>query len=147
MDAKTILKILKEASPFDIFIISFIALPFVFEAWLRILDKLELGLTARYWSLGIVLVAYIAGIVTMLMGSTREKRREVAKDQILNYLTRNSYEMMKLETIRDKINQGYREDFLNSLPVHFPNEIRRAMLEGNKPGLARIMEEKDKDNA
>lgn len=141
MDAKTILKILKEASPFDIFFISFIALPFVFEAWLRILEKLDLGLTAKYWSLGIVLAAYIVGIVIMLMGSSREKRREIAKDQIVNYLTSNSYEMMKLETIREKINQGYTDEFLNSLPVHYPNEIRRARLKENKPGLARIVQE------
>lgn len=141
MDAKTILKILKEASPFDIFLISFIALPFVFEAWLRILEQLELGLTARIWSLGFVLVAYTAGIVAMLVGTNREKRREVAKDQIINYLTSNSFEMMKLDTIREKLNQGYTDEFLNSLPVYYPNEIRRAKLKGNQPGLARITDE------
>ena len=101
MDARTILKVLKEASPFDIFLISFIALPFVFEAWLRILEKLELGLCAKYWSLGIVLVAYIIGIVSMLVGANKQKQREVAKDQIINFLTRNSDEMMRLEAIRE----------------------------------------------
>ena len=141
MDARTILKVLKEASPFDIFLISFIALPFVFEAWLRILEKLEFGLCAKYWSLGIVLVAYIIGIVSMLVGANKQKQREVAKDQIINFLTRNSDEMMRLEAIRDKINKGYTDEFLNSLPLHFPNEIRRARLKGNKPGLARIIEE------
>ncbi|WP_305910345.1 hypothetical protein Q9L42_000015 (plasmid) [Methylomarinum sp. Ch1-1] len=143
MDPKTILKTLKEASPFDLFLISFIALPFVFEAWLRILEKLELGLCAMYWSFVIVLLGYIVGVVAMLVGSNREKRREVAKDQIIGYLTANSYKMMTLETIREKINQVYTNDFLNSLPVHFPNEIRRATLKGNKPGLARITEEND----
>ena len=121
MDPKTILKTLKEASPFDLFLISFIALPFVFEAWLRILEKLELGLCAKYWSLVIVLLAYIVGVVAMLVGSNREKRREVAKDQIINYLTSNSYKMMTLETIRENINRGYTNEFLNTLPVNFPN--------------------------
>jgi hypothetical protein len=147
MDAKTILKSLKEASPFDIFLISFIALPFVFEAWLRILEKLEFGLCAKYWSLGIVLVAYIIGIVIMLVGTDKHKKREIAKDQIINYLTRNSYEMMKLETIRENINRGYTDKFLNSLPLHFPNEIRRARLKGDKPGLARIIEENNESQA
>jgi len=145
MDAKTILKILKEASPFDIFFISFIALPFVFEAWLRILEQLELGLTARYWSLGFVLVAYIAGIVSMLIGINREKRREVARDQIINYLTSNSFDMMRLETIREKLNRGYTDEFLNALPVHYPDELRRARLKGNQPGLARVIEEEKND--
>ena len=145
MDPKTILNTLKEASPFDLFIISFIALPFVFEAWLRILEKLELGLCAKYWSLGIILVAYSVGVVCMLVGSNREKRREVAKDQIINYLTQNSYEMMTLERIRENINRGYKDEFLISLPIHFPNEIRRAKLKGNKPGLA-IISESDVEN-
>ena len=147
MDAKTILKVLKEASPFDIFLISFIALPFVFEAWLRILENLEFGLCAKYWSLGIVLIAYIIGIVIMLVGTDKQKKREIAKDQIINYLTRNSYEMMKLETIRENINRGYTDNFLNSLPLHFPNEIRRAKLKGEKLGLARIIEENNESHA
>ena len=147
MDEKTILKVLKEASPFDIFLISFIALPFVFEAWLRILEKLDFGLCAKYWSLCIVLVAYIIGIITMLVGSNKQKKREVAKDQIINYLTRNSYEMMKLETVREQINKGYTDELLNSLPLHFPNEIRRARLTGNVHGLARIIEENNEKQA
>lgn len=147
MDPKTILKTLKDASPFDLFLISFIALPFVFEAWLRVLEKLELGLCAMYWSLGIVLLGYIVGVVAMLVGSNREKRREVAKDQVIGYLTTNSYKMMAFETIREKINQGYTNDFLNSLPIYFPNEIRRATLKGNKSGLARIVEESDENKA
>ena len=145
MDPKTILNTLKEASPFDLFLISFIALPFVFEAWLRILEKLKLGLCAKYWSLGIILVAYSVGVVSMLVGSNREKRREVAKDQIINYLTQNSYKMMTLERIRENINRGYTDEFLISLPIHFPNEIRRAKLKGNKPGLA-IISESDVEN-
>ena len=143
MDPKTILKTLKEASPFDLFLVSFIALPFVFEAWLRILEKLELGLCSMYWSLSVVLLAYIVGVVCTLVGSNREKRREIAKDQIIGYLTANSLKMMTLETIRQKINQSYADDFLNSLPVYFPNEIRRATLKGNKLGLARTIEEND----
>lgn len=119
----------------------------MFESWLRILEKLEFGLCAKYWSLGIVLVAYIIGIVTMLAGANRQKKRDIAKDQIINYLTQNSYEMMKLETIRAIINKGYTDEFLNSLPIHFPNEIRRAKLKGNHPGLARIIEENNGSEA
>lgn len=146
MEAKTILKTLKEASPFDIFLISFIALPFVFEAWLRILKALEVGLNAKYLSLGLILLAYVAGIISMLIGANKEKRRESAKDQIISYLTRNDIEMMRLERIQDKINSGYQYEFLESLPIYFPGEIRRAKLKGNNRGLARIIESKEADD-
>ena len=48
MDPKTILKTLKEASPFDLFLVSFLLLPFVFDAWVGVLEKLEFGIFAKY---------------------------------------------------------------------------------------------------
>ncbi len=140
MEAKTLLKTLKEASPFDLFLISFIALPFVFDAWLRILEELEFSQNAKTVSLGVVLLAYVIGIVAMLVGSKKERRRDTAKDQIIYYLKRNSLEMMRLITIREKINGNYDDDFLNSLPNTYPEEIRRTKLEGNAPGLGRILD-------
>lgn len=141
MDTKTILNILKQASPFDIFLISFIALPFVFQAWLEVLEKLNTSDTLKAWSLLVILLAYILGIFMMIIGVNKNKKREIAKDQIINYLTRNSLTMMKLETIQNKINKNYSDEFLNSLAIHFPNEIRRAKLKGGVTGLARITEE------
>ncbi|MCW9059924.1 MAG: hypothetical protein OQL11_13735 [Gammaproteobacteria bacterium] len=134
MDPKTILKTLKEASPLDLFLISFLALPFVFEAWLRILEKLEFGLCAQYWSLSIVLIAYILGVVAMLIGSNNEKKREIAKDQIIGYLTANSYNMMTLDTIREKINQGYSSQFL----ILFQRIIRMKLEERSLKEASRV---------
>ncbi len=102
---------------------------------------------AKYWSLGIVLIAYIVGVLAMLIGSNNEKKREIAKDQIIGYLTANSCNIMTLDAIREKINQGYSSQFLNSLPTHYPNEIRRAKLKGSKQGLARFFEEGDGTSA
>lgn len=45
------------------------------------------------------------------------------------------------------INSGYSYDFLISLPIHFPSEIRRAKLKGGRPGLARIIEANVEDEA
>jgi len=147
MDPKTILNTLKDASPFDLFLVSFIALPFVFDAWMGVLDKLEFGLCGKYWSFGVILLAYIIGVVSMLIGTNRQKKRETAKDQIVAYLTRNNYEMMGLNMIRRNINSGYSDTFLYSLPIHFPNDIRRAKLKGDRPGLARIIESNVVDEA
>ena len=63
MDPKTILRTIKEASPFDLFLISFVLLPFVFDAWVDVLEKLKFGLCAKYWSLGFVLAGYIVGVI------------------------------------------------------------------------------------
>lgn len=147
MDPKSIIATLKEASLLDLFLVSFIALPFVFDAWIGVLEKLELGSTVKYISLAIVLVAYTFGVGLMYVGSSRRKLRETATHQIVNYLTSNSFKMMALETIRENIDSGYDDKFLNSLPVHYPNEIRRALLKGHKPGLARMVEEPSADEA
>ena len=141
MDPRSILTILREASPLDLFLVSFIALPFVFGAWLDVFDQLGLASAWKYWSLVVVLAAYVIGVLLMYIGSSRHKLRELAVHQIVAYLTSNSLTMMKLETIKNKIDSSYDDEFLNSLPVHFPDKIRRSVLKDNKPGLARVIEE------
>ena len=138
---------LKEASPFDLFLISFLLLPFVFDAWLGVTEKLQWGETAKVGALGVVLVFYVVGVVAMLQGSSRARRREVARDQIVQYLTSKNFEMMSYERVRKNINKAYADDFLESLVIHFPNDLRKAKLKGAKPGLARIMESETENEA
>ena len=140
MDPKTILKTIKEASPFELFLISFLLLPFIADAWLDVMHKMELGLSARYCGIAIVVVAYFAGILFMLKEISRAKNREIARDKIVDYLTTNKFEMMSFERVRDKINSAYTNDFLESLIKHFPNVVRKAILKGSKPGIARMVE-------
>ena len=147
MDPRTILKTLKEASPFDLFLVSFLLLPFIADAWLGVIDKLGLCQSARYWGLTIVVVAYIIGIVVMLQGSSRAKNREIARDQIVQYLTSQNFEMMSFERARKNINKAYTNEFLEGLVEHFPNEVRKAKMKGGKPGIARIVESDVDDEA
>lgn len=148
MDPKTILNTLKETSPFDVFLISFLLLPFVFEAWVGVLEKLEFDISAKYWSLTIILVGYIIGVISMLHGTNKQKEREAARDQIIQYLTRKERKMMSFERIRSNINQAYTDAFLEKLPSCFPSLIGKAKLKGGKPGLARIIEsESEEDDA
>ena len=102
---------------------------------------------AKYWSLVIVCVAYVVGVLLMLAGSNRHRHREIARDQVLQYLTAKDYEMMSFERIQRNINQAYSNSFLETLPVHFPNQLRKARLKGAKPGLARILESDVEDEA
>lgn len=140
MDPQKILKVLKDASPLDLFLISFVLLPFIFDAWINVLERLSFSPKAEYISLAIILAGYIIGLIVMLLGSTRERKRDIAKDQIIQHLTSKDHEMISFELIRKKINRSYSDDFLNSLPLAFPNYLRTARLKGAKPGLARIIE-------
>ena len=140
MDPKNILNTLKEASLFDLFLVSFLLLPFVFDAWLGVAEKLQLEVTAKYWSLGVVFLFYVVGVVAMLQGSSRARRREIARDQVIQYLTAKNFEMMSYERVRKNINKAYTDELLESLVTHFPNDLRKAKLKGGKSGLARIME-------
>ncbi|WP_089725121.1 hypothetical protein [Candidatus Thiosymbion oneisti] len=147
MEPKTILKTLKEASPFDLFLVSFLLLPFVADSWLGVIKKLGLDQLAHYCGLGIVVVAYIIGIILMLQGSSRARRREIAKDLIIQYLTSKNFEMMSFDRVRKNINKSYTNEFLESLIEHFPKELRTARLKGSKSGIARIIESDEDEEA
>ncbi|MCP4097194.1 MAG: hypothetical protein GY748_13225 [Planctomycetaceae bacterium] len=138
MKPEVILELVRKASLFDIFIISFFLLPFVASQWIDILHKLD---WSKAWGLVVMLVAYIIGIAVMLLGSRRDKQRETARDQILGYLTDKQFTMMSYERIREKINQGYDDAFLSALPVQFPNIFRKAKLKNSRAGLARLVVE------
>jgi len=136
MKPEVILDLVRKASLFDIFIVSFFLLPFIASQWLDILDRLE---WSRFGGMIVMLIAYVFGISLMFVGSNRTKRREVARDQIFGYLTRNEFEMMSFDRIREKINPTYDDAFIVALPTSFPDALRRATLKGGKPGIARII--------
>jgi hypothetical protein len=141
MDPKTILTTLKEASPLDLFLVSFLLLPFIVDAWMGVLEKLEFGLTEKLWAVVLVIIGYIVGVMAMLFGSTRARVREIARDQIIQYLNTKNFRMMSYERVRENINGAYSDTFLESLVTHFPNALRKAKLKGGKPGLAKLTEE------
>jgi len=143
-ESSSILKLLKEASPFDIFLISFIALPFVLSAWLTILE--ELGYQAKQLLIPLVavIVTYFVSIGVMVVGTTREKKRELAKDQIMAYLQSKGFVMMSFDRIREKLNRSYTDSFLNSVIEAYPNDLRHARLKESKRGVAIVAVETDK---
>jgi len=146
VDPKTILATLKEASPLDLFLISFLLLPFITDGWLNILEKLGAELNTKIIALFLVIIAYIIGIVGVLVGNTRTRRRELARDVIIQYLNFHNFTMMSYERVRQNINPSYADDFLESLVTRFPNALRKAKLKGGKPGLAKLVEESGNEN-
>jgi hypothetical protein len=138
-----ILNVLKQASMFDVFLVSFLLPSFVFQAWLKVLS--DLAIPPKMWSLAAVLLLYAIGVVAMLAGSSRTKKREVAKNQVVAYIQGLGVgkKMVSFETIRERINSNCDDRFLESLTIAFPQELRRARLKGQRPGLAMITEEED----
>lgn len=138
-----ILNTIKRATAFDLFLISFFALPFVFSAWLDICTKLNWGKAEKTWSLVVLLALYIFGVILMYFGNRAEKQRRLAKDQIIGYLQSKNFTMISFDRVRQKINQAHSNKFLEQVIEDFPQELRRAKLKGNKPGLARLVIEND----
>jgi len=143
MNPKTLLQTLKEASPFDLLLISILFLPFVVIPWLELLSTLGIEPTGYGYTLGLgfIIIIYITGIVIMQQGSRRAKKQATAKDQIVQYLTSKDFEMMSYDRVRENIDKGYTDEFIESLLKHFPNDLRKAKLKERKPGIARILAE------
>lgn len=140
-DFSAIVKLIKEASPFDIFLVSFVSLPFVLSAWLTIWKELGYQACQMRCFLFIVIFFYTVGIVVMSVGMIRKKKRELAKDRIIAYLQSRDFTMMSFDRVREKINRSYRDPFLNSVIESFPSDIRHARLKGAKKGVALVTEE------
>lgn len=140
-----ILKAVKEASPFDLFLISFLLLPFVFNAWLGVLEKLDVTTEAKICSLAAVVIFYVIALLAMLAGSTRARKRETARDQILTYLQEKQFTMVSFEKVRERINSGYSDEFLSSVVTEFPRQLRFARLKGKRAGVARLVEDEPEE--
>ena len=140
-DYSELLKVLKQASLFDVFVASFLLLPFILQAWLEVLTKLAFTDTGKYWSVGAIVILYAFGIIAMIVANSRSKKREVAKDQMIAYLQSKQFTFVSFDKTRECINSNYNDVFLESLTTAYPQELRRAKLKGNKRGLGRIVEE------
>ena len=142
-----IFNMIRKASSFELFLVSFLSLPFIFDAWLTVTEKLQLEVTIKYWFLGAVFLFYVFGVGLMYKGNSRDKRREIARDLIIQHLTKSKFERMSYEKIREKINKTYCDKFLDSLVTAFPNDLRKANIKGGKLGLARIPESESEEDA
>lgn len=136
-----LLRSVKKASLFDIFIVSFALLPFILKVWAEVLSSLELEQCTKLWVIAGVVLLYVAGVIALLIANSREKKLELAKDQVVGYLQSKGFTLVSLERIRERVNATYSDEFLLLLPSRFPQELRRATLKGSKPGLGRVVEE------
>lgn len=140
-DISSILNFIKKSTIFDIFLVSFIALPFVFQAWTAVLKEVGYSSLQVGYGLCLVTVAYACIIIFMIIDTKSRQKKEIARDQLLGYLQSKNITMMRFDTVREKINKNYEDDFIYSVISAFPSDLRRAKLHDNKLGVARIIEE------
>lgn len=50
---------------------------------------------------------------------------------------------MSFARVRERINQAYTDDFVDSVIEQFPRDLRHATLKGGRKGVARIPQEQD----
>jgi hypothetical protein len=145
MNVSEIMSTIKKATAFDIFLISFFALPFVFSAWIEVFTKVGWKAVQIYWSLVILFALYVLAVIVLIVDNNNKKRKEIAKDLILGYLQGKGYKMMSFNRIRQELNPTYNDEFLEKLIQEFPKVIRRTKLKGDKPGVGRIIVEATDD--
>lgn len=141
MNVSEIMSTIKKATAFDIFLISFFALPFVFDGWINVLTKIGANPCQIFWSLAGLFLLYVIAVIVLVFDNYSKKRKEIAKDLIVGYLQSKNYKMMSFERIKEKLNSSYSNEFLEKLVQEFPKEIRRAKLKGDKPGIGRVVVE------
>jgi hypothetical protein len=94
-------------------------------------------------ALGVIVAAAIVGMLTVSLALRKSRKLRIARDLIVNDLRSRKLTMTAFETIRRRIDPSYSDEFLRSLPIYFPKELRRAKLAGGRPGLARIVGENE----
>ena len=145
MDPKGILEALKKASPVDVFLVSFFLLPFAFQAWNDVLESVGFSSKDRLFSVAVLFALYIIALIAMLVSTSRSKRREIAKDQILAHLAASRFERVSNEGIRRYISPDYTDEFIEAVLSSYPRVLRYSRVKGG-PGIAGIAQDEAYNN-
>lgn len=141
MNVSEIMSTIKKATAFDIFLISFFALPFVFDAWIGVFTKIGANPSQIFWSLVVLFTLYIIAVIVLGFDNYNKKRKEIAKDLIVGYIQAKGYKMISFRRVRQEFSPDYSDEFLEKLIQEFPKEVRRTRLKGDKPGIGRVVVE------
>lgn len=143
-DAESLLELVREATIFDILLISILLLPLYLGAWLVILDSvLSISTEQKVWVLVVLFALYVVGIVLMKVGAGKEDKRRRTGIRIRNYLIGRGNTAISFGRIRDKIDSSYSDDFLISVIDLFPDDLRLARIKGGKRGVGILIEKEE----
>lgn len=129
----SVLNTIRRAKPLDLFLLSFLLLPFVFEKWTEVLTKLGVSQHVMYaWLIG-VLLGYTACVVAFVFRSYRRQKAQFIRDQIIAYLQSKTLPIMSFDRVRARLQRPYDDDYLDSVIREFSTELRHARLNPHFP--------------
>ena len=124
---------------------SVLLLPVYLAAWLTVLDHLlDINTEQRMWIAGLLALLYVAGIVLMKLGASKEDKRRRAGRLVRNYLLGRGRTAISFQRIRDITHESsWTDDFLRQVIDLFPRELRLARIKGGKLGIGLIIEQEE----
>jgi hypothetical protein len=148
------IQILRDATPFEMGLVSFVVFPAIFFAWNPILKELLPNQASL--STIILVVGYVGLVSLMLYGKVvaeqikqservqEQKQKELkqkleaAKNAIHSRLvsveyTKSSYAMLRQKLCKEE--SEWSNDFLDTLVETYPTIFRYQRIKGGKPGL------------
>ncbi len=134
-DFGRILETIRRASPLDLFLISFVLLPFVIAGWIDVADGLGLGFAAKLATVAVVIAAYLFWLFYMVAAARRRDAHELCRQQILDYLERNKLNAVSFERLRERFSADYTDEFLVAAINSFPGQLARVTLADGRAGV------------
>jgi hypothetical protein len=100
------IKLLREATPFEVGLVAFLFLPPILLAWIPILDRV---VPVKYLSIGYIsiLIIYVALVIIMVSGKIKAERKKQAEE-----LGAEERKRRKIEQIRKTL-QDFPQPWLN----------------------------------
>jgi len=107
----SLLKAIRQITALEVVVVSVFLLPYLAGAWFGVLDRLEIGLTGKYWGLGIAAAVYIIGVVLLLAKrkadqakkEAERKAEETRKEVARTAAAAEEEEIHRREVARDRI--------------------------------------------
>ena len=144
LETKTLLETIREATIFDLFIISIFLLPFFLSSWLALFDEwLNIDPKNKNPLALLLFICYLIGIFLMKIGIRKVEKYEKAGKRIQNYLLARNKTAMSFDRTRKVIQKSYTDTFLLSVIDHFPEDLRIARIKGGKQGIGLISEQEE----
>lgn len=138
-DAKSIIELIRDAPVGDITVVSFVLLPILLAAWLFLLNSvsaLDQHPNLKSYSIAVLFLIYVVGVWIMKSSESSRSRRLRAAKHIRNRLERRGNRLGSFDYLRRTVNSEYTDELFFQLIEDFPDDFRRAIIKGGKPGLA-----------
>src|SRR6516162_1985960 len=100
----SLLKAIRQITALEVVVVSVFLLPYLAGAWFGVLDRLEIGLSGKYWGLGIAAAVYIIGVVLLLAKRKAERKAEETRKEVARTAAAaEEEEIHRREVARDRI--------------------------------------------